>query len=66
MSEPVVTCRSCGRVAECITVSDGTTYKPIAWTYDDPEHPMLGTCNLCQVPSETIAYTGKLSGFRIT
>lgn len=42
-----VTCKSCGREAECITVADGTTYRPIAWSYPDPTEPLIGVCGLC-------------------
>lgn len=45
-NEPLVTCISCWRQAKCVTVSDGTVYRPLAWQFDDGG--LLGTCGACQ------------------
>jgi hypothetical protein len=44
---PKVTCTNCRREARCIRVSDGTIYKPTAWTYPDSTTPLLGICSAC-------------------
>lgn len=45
---PEVTCASCNRTVKCIRVSDGTVYRPIAWTYPDDAKPLEGICGGCQ------------------
>lgn len=49
MDEPavMVVCCGCGRQTECITVSDGTVYRPFAWEFPDPDTPLRGFCRAC-------------------
>ena len=48
MSETTVSCRDCGRVAKCATMSDGTMYRPFTWQYPDPANTLSGLCPDCQ------------------
>lgn len=45
---PTVVCTSCGHVASCVRMKDGTVYKPIAWAYPDRSMPMQGICGACR------------------
>ena len=45
---PQVECSSCGRKVACARVSDGTIYRPFAWTYPDEAQPLRGLCGGCK------------------
>jgi len=47
MSNPTVTCRGCGRIANCMVMSDGTVYRPFTWEYPDLTDPSVGECPAC-------------------
>jgi hypothetical protein len=46
--QPEVECLSCGRCARCVRASDGTVYRPIAWTCPGASAPLVGICPECQ------------------
>jgi hypothetical protein len=44
---PAVTCKHCGRVAQCRRTKDGTLYRPFTWAFVDAS-ALVGVCNFCQ------------------
>lgn len=49
---PEVECMGCKRRARCVRVSDGTVYKPTAWSYPIEATPLRGLCRDCQAKAE--------------
>jgi hypothetical protein len=43
---PVATCLTCGRRCPCAVMSDGTIYRPFAWTFTDSS-ALSGLCGGC-------------------
>ena len=53
---PEVECIWCERKVRCIRVSDGTVYRPLAWTFNPEHHPLLGVCTDCQVKQQAAQF----------
>jgi hypothetical protein len=45
---PEVECSGCKRRVKCVRVSDGTVYRPFAWTFNDESKPLVGLCGDCR------------------
>ncbi len=51
----IAVCDHCGHEVECITVDDGTTYKPTGWIYDNANDlAVCGNCWRSGVTLETV------------
>lgn len=49
---PEVQCSGCHRRVACMVMTDGTIYRPFAWTFLDEKKPLVGTCQNCSQNKE--------------